>query len=182
MKTTTSASTRRNRRNNVLSNRSRTLSWAKILVTTSTDNTTTMKDWSVNVLCHRTTTKMRNGNVNDLLHRNLLERRERHNGGHFHQLFCHLRHTEHRATAAGRQRDLRHSDDLLDGCLRINEPEDAEDVHQLFPQLRHRSIQNLHERCKLGHMLREVPPHTPLRLHLDEKCWPHPWGKSRLSP
>ena len=64
------------------------------------------------------------------------------------------------------------------GVCGVNEPEDVEDVHQLFPQLRHRSIQNLHQRCKLGHMLREVPPHTPLRLHLDEKCWPHP----RTSP
>ena len=45
----------------------------KTLETTSTDTTTTMKDWSVNVLCHRTPTKMRNGNVNDLLHRQLLE-------------------------------------------------------------------------------------------------------------
>ena len=143
-----------------------------------------MRNWNAHVLSHRTqqrarswmnTTKTRNWNVNNLLRSRLLERGKRHNGGHFHQLFRHLRRTEHRARAAGWRRDLGHFDNLLDGCLHVNEPED---VHQLFSHLRHRHIEYLHVRQDVDDVLRRVPmdPLLPTS-NLRQRCWPVPSGE-----
>ena len=48
---------------------------------------------------------------------------------------------------------------MLDGCLRVNEPED---VHQLFPHLRRRHIEHLHARQDVDDVLCGVPLDTLL--------------------
>ena len=98
---------------------------------------------------------------------------------YFHQLFHHLRetplHQTLRDTVSG---DLGNCEDLLDN----RQVQSTEELQHCVDHLRHRSIEDLHHRCKLRRILHDVPLHTPLRLHLDEECWPHPRGKSRLSP
>ena len=69
--------------------------------------------------------------------------------------------------------DLGHVDNLLDGQLRVQRPEE---VHQLLSQLRHRSIENLHERADDVLMLHGVPQYPLLWPRVQDWPWPQPCG------
>ena len=107
----------------------------------------------------------------------LLEQGKGQHSRHFHQLFHQLRLRQSRAlNSTTRKGKLGHFDNLL-GNRRNGNAKERVHIHWLFHHLQHRDIESLHELEDAT-----VLHHCPLRLHLDERCWPRPRGKSRLSP
>ena len=116
---------------------------------------------------------MRNWSVNDLLGSPLLEQGIGQHSRHFHQ----LRLRQSRAlNSTNRKSKLGHFDNLL-GNRRHEIAKERVNFLWLFHHLQHRDIKDLLELEDAA-----VLHHCPLRLHLDERCWPRPRGKSRLSP
>ena len=99
------------------------------------------------------------------------------NGRHFHQLFRQLRNariTVHKLLLDTVFWDVGHVDNLLDGGLHVQEPEN---IDQLFSHLRQRHIENRNVRIDLIDVLAGVPLHPIIPANnLRQRWWPDPAG------
>ena len=114
-------------------------------------------------------TTLRNRSVDDLLR----DPQRRQHSRHFHQLFRRLRLRSRSTRRTRRTGDRGHFDNLL-GHRAIQHPQG---VRHVVHRLRHRKIEDLHERADGAEIFHDVPHHLVLPASdLRQRCWQAPAG------
>ena len=135
-------------------NKGRTLSREKALKT-SGSSTTTLRNWSVNVLQHP-------------------DKRRSQDRRHFHQEFRQLRPANQRSHRDVLEDDLGHFNNLLG--KRYKRIDKLEHIHQLFHHQRRRRIESQEQRG-VDSLLHSAPLNPPLRPDASEAVRPRPGGR-----